>query len=132
MKRLLFPLLLLLSIALAGCATPSIVATGSTVTQAQSAATKTVLSLGEVLVAAKSGLIQARQSGQLTKDQFNQAVDIYNQALASYKLLNISCQAAVTIGTDPTAQKNYIDALSRFLADKGLLDTIMTALGKGN
>jgi hypothetical protein len=134
-KLILFPLLMLSLLALnPGCATTKTDPTGVTVPmskieQAQDAATKSVLSLGEVIIVAPGALKAARTANYLTRDQFNDAVDIYNRALASYSLLNKALQATITAGVDPTSATGYVAAMATFVTDKALLDNIMTATG---
>jgi hypothetical protein len=97
--------------------------------QAQDTATKTVLTIGEVLITAPGALKAARNANYLDKAGYNNAVDIYNQARASYILLNTALQAAITAGTDPTSVSSYTTAMTKFLGDKALLDNIVTAIG---
>jgi hypothetical protein len=96
---------------------------------AQDVATKSVLSLGEVLVTAPALLKAARQSGKLSKEGYNTGVDIYNQALASYTILNQALQAAITAGKDPTSVAGYTMAMAKFLSERNLLANIITATG---
>ncbi len=136
MKRLfLIPLCLILLACNSGCSTTKVdPTTGATVQltgieQAQNAATTSVLVLGQAVLSAKPMLQKARAAGYLTKEQFNNSVDIYNQALASYTLLNKALQAAISAGQDPSTVAGYTVALAKFATDKQVLDNITVALG---
>lgn len=130
MRKFLMLTLLLLAFNMTGCPAATVAPTGPTVIeQAQDTATKAVLALGEVLIVAPKALKTARLTGQLDKAGYNNAVDIYNQALASYTLLNQALQAAITAGKDPTSVGSYISALAKFTADRQLLGDIITATG---
>jgi uncharacterized protein (UPF0261 family) len=134
MKKLILLPLLILALLVNGCATTKIDPSGATVPmtkieQAQDTATKTVLSLGEVLISAPKLLKTARQAGQLTKEAYNDAVDIYNQALASYTLLNRALSAAIAAGQDPSAIAGYTKALAAYMSERDLLSNIIAATG---
>lgn len=135
LKRALLPFLLLLCLTLSlgcsGCAgtTPGPAQQTTTLDQAQDAATKTVLAMGDILISAPNLLKAARQSGKLTKADYNSSVEIYNQALASYTLLNQALQAAITAGKDPAGLDSYSIALAKFLVDRNLLNNFVIATG---
>ena len=114
---------------LSSCAT--VPTTVTPVVTAQEDATKTVEALGQVLAAASNSIVDARHAGLLTKDQYNHAVDIYNQAINSYIVLNLALQSALKISDDPKNVKVYKDAMVQFLSDKGLLDSILAVVRGG-
>jgi uncharacterized protein (UPF0261 family) len=85
--------------------------------------------MGEIIITAPGVLKSLRGAGKLTKEQYNNSVDIYNQALASYKLLNQALQAAISAGKDPGSVASYTGALTKFLLDRDVLNNIITVTG---
>ena len=70
----------------------------------------------------------ARLSNLLTKTDYNNAVDIYNQALAAYNILNTSLQAVITAKEDPSKASTYLTALAAYLTKINALNDILKAL----
>jgi hypothetical protein len=140
-KRFIFIPILLFMFSLMACATTPVTPVDPTapivlpapktaLEQTQDTATKSVVAMGQVLFTAKPAIINARKVGFITtKEGFNNAVDIYNKALASYALLNRGLQAAITAGKDPSTFMGYTTALSTYTADKKNLDALLTLIG---
>lgn len=97
--------------------------------QAQESATKTVLVLGSIFASAPGIIKTARDANKISKEQYNNAVDLYNQALASYSLLNKTLQVVITENVDPSSNSKYVTAMSQFLLDRKNLETLITAFG---
>ena len=130
MKKLILLFLILLSLTSNSCSTITTQPTSASTTleQTQDVAIKSVVSLGTVLVTAPSMLKTARLSNLLTKTDYNNAVDIYNQALAAYNILNTSLQAVITAKEDPSKASTYLTALAAYLTKINALNDILKAL----
>lgn len=130
MKRLILILLFLL--AFNGCATTNQVtdSTGATrvftsAEQAQDTATKTVVTLGNVLVSAPSALKAAYANKQMSKEDYNKAVDVYNASLIAYRVLNKALQDAITNNQNPNEMQTYVSALTDYVSQSSLLTSLI-------
>lgn len=127
MKRLLIlPLLLLCLSACAGTMSQQ-TGTQSAVVSAQGAAQKSLYAIGVTLQAAPGVLDALYNAGKLSKADYNNAVPVYNQALASYQLAVSALFASVKAGQDPNQSTAYVLALNTFLTDKTNIDNLLTA-----
>ena len=128
MKRILF--LVLLALSLSGCATLNgTPATPPAIVSAQDAATKSLYAIGALLQATPGVLDSLYAADKLSKADYNNAVQVYNQALASF---NVACEAlktAVKAEQDPASVTAYVQALQGFLGDKVALDNLMLVIG---
>jgi hypothetical protein len=140
MRKLLYSLALFFTlgftpIMITSCATTMTNSAGQTVTlspleQSQDVATKATLVLGQILVTTPGVLKTAYSNSKMSKTDFNNSVDIYNRALASYTILNQALQTTIKAGLDPSSAAVYQLALTQFLTDKTSLDNLLTALGQ--
>ena len=130
MKKLIIAVFAVLT--LVGCAGTMSGPTGqpAAITAAQDAATKSLYAIGTALQAAPQVMDALYNAGKMSKADYNAAVPIYNQVLASYKLAVNALQAAVTAGQDPNAATAYVAALQSFLTDKNNVDNLLTAMGQ--
>ena len=133
MKNLLILLLMGLSLALSACATSSTIpddpGTAAATKTAEDAATKTVVALGQTLYATPGIVKSLYDAGKVSKEQYNEVVPIYNQALASYAVLNKALQAAIDAGKDPADIEDYAKALLAFMTERNNIDNIITSFG---
>jgi hypothetical protein len=132
LKRLfLIPLLLL---SLTACATTGTISGPTSpptaVSSAQDAATKSLYAIGVALQATPGILDALYNAGKLSKEDYNKAVPVYNQALASFNLAANALKAATAAGQDPNATTAYLSALNSFILDKNNMDNLLTAFGQ--
>ena len=123
---------LLLAFSLSACAgtltTPT--TQPSAITSAQTAAENSLYAIGTALQATPGILNALYDAGKLSKDDFNKAVPVYNQALASFQLAVTALKTAKDAGADPNMVAGYTTALAAFMTDKANIDNLVTAFGK--
>ncbi len=128
----LIPLLFLLLLNF-GCATTGIngnPATPPAIVSAQNAAQDSLYAIGTAMQATPGILNALYDAGKLSKTDYNNAVPVFNQALASFQLAVTALKAAKTAEQDPNTTAAYVTALKSFLDDKNSIDNLMTAFGK--
>jgi hypothetical protein len=93
----------------------------------QDAAKNSLYAIGIALQATPQVLTALYNSGKLSKADYNSAVPVFNQALASFQLAVNALQAAVKAGQDPNQSTAYLTALNSFVVDKANIDNLLTA-----
>ena len=125
---LLIPICLLLN----GCPASAIKPTdapSTPIASAQQAAEKSLYAAGSALKAAPEVLEALYNAGKLSKVDYNNAVPVYNQALASFNVAVDALKATIAIGADPNKTLAYTKALSTFITDKATVDNLIVSLG---
>ena len=127
-KLILLPLLcLLLSACPGSIVTPTQPSTP--IVNAQKAAEMSLYAAGTALKVVPDVLEALYNSGKLSKDDYNETVPVYNQALASFNVAVDTLKIAMAAGKDPSTVTAYTIALTAFLTDKALIDNLVVALG---
>ena len=105
--------------------------TSAAITSAQDAAEKSLTAIGIALQATPAVLNALYDSGKMSKQDYNNAVPVYNQAVASFKLAVSALSDIKKAGQDPNVSPDYLDALGAFVKDKQNIDN-MTSLFSQN
>lgn len=125
MKKLIALLLLTTLLTLNGCAT-----TGkSNLVVAQQTAQQAALVSGSFFKATPPIVDALFAAGKITKDQYNQIAQGYNQSLAAYQLYVAAVDVAIASGTDPASNTSVVNSLAAFTTSQNNLTNLMTALG---
>lgn len=124
---------IVLALGLAGCATlTGNSATPSTITTAQQTAEQVVYGFEAAFQATPPIVDALLKNGNITPHTYNtQILPAYNQGLGSLNVLIAALKAAETAGQDPNSVTAYTTALAQFLTDKGTMDNLLAAFGKG-
>jgi hypothetical protein len=126
MKRLIALMMLAAFLTVSGCAGTGAVTGGNTsitvLSESQvDAAQKTLLAAGAVLKSAPATLDTLYMAGKLTKDEYNQAATIYNQALAGWNLAVSYLKAGASSST-------YLQAFEGFLTSQAELNIFLSRI----
>ena len=117
-----------------GCATPRHATNGGVpdaIVTAQETAEKVVYGFTAAFQATPPIVDALLKNGTITPHTYNtEILPAYNKGLASLKVLTSALKAAENANADPNHVETYTVALARFLEDKALLDSILTAYGK--
>ncbi len=129
MKQLIILAFLAISMTCTGCATTAPGTSTTTVQQAQQVAEKSLYAAGSVLKATPPVLNALYDAGKISKADYNNAVVIYNRALASFNVAVDVLKGCVAAGQDPGGSTVYLAALTTFATDSSTVNNVITALG---
>jgi hypothetical protein len=110
LKRLLFLLLLSSSLALYGCA-GSLTSDNAAPAVVQISA-KSLLQINEILKAVPATADSMYSAGKIDKAGYNNITELYNRAIAAYKLAVDAEVSALKVGLSPNSSTAYQQAMA--------------------